>query len=67
MMSSDKGVSNGCQQKRSAGGYARRYRRTYESPIDVAYGAKSAHSGNCQSELVGLYIGIVIVAGGRTD
>lgn len=41
--------------------------RTYESPVDSAYGAKGADSSNGESEFVRICGGIFLIACGRTE
>lgn len=41
--------------------------RTYESPVNSAYGAKGADGGNGESESVRVWGGIFLIACGRTE
>lgn len=52
MINSDKGVSSGYKRKAVSRCAGKGTTRTYESPVDSAYGAKGAHSSNGQSEFV---------------
>lgn len=54
MRNMDKGVSSGYEHERVSrcAGKGRIRTRTYESPVDSAYGTKGAHSGNGESEFV---------------
>ena len=66
-MTSDKGVRSGYEHRRVSKRRQEFKTRTYESPVDSAYGAKGADSSNGESEFVRVCGGIFLITCGRTE